>query len=502
MKKSVFAFLLIFGLSTAAAFSQSRHYTSQSVAMGSGGTAYVDGFNANFLNPANLMLDMHRANTTIGFMSVGAKAGGSLANVALWNKYLTTNQLIAGQTRENMLSDWFGSNAANARDVSAGFSMAPLGVSHRRAKQAFSFASRIRVAQDFSVNKGLAELYFYGLDSDKFANPTPVDFSSNTVAFAEISVGYARHLDFLPIPDLLFAKDIKLFVGVAPKYLYGVYTTNLDFNSTIQVTKGTGSSPSTINHKFNYSLQTIGEISRQMQAYERARSQDKNAKFEDYVFLEDVPNDFGSTQASGFGLDFGGTLEMDVSALPIPLFIKKDKTLRISMSVTDLGKLSYNKDASSVYANGEFTYNGAEDKDDINYFFDNLADSLQNDVYGDFSSKEIKEITYNLPAMYNFGASLEMGNLLLALDYGVGFNNNSINSSRSFMSLGVQYRLLGFIPLRVGTRVGGYSSTAYSAGIGLDLGFLEFTVGASNVANSEKSGSSAGAAWSGLVFRF
>jgi hypothetical protein len=62
--------------------------------------------------------------------------------------------------------------------------------------------------------------------------------------------------------------------------------------------------------------------------------------------------------------------------------------------------------------------------------------------------------------------------------------------------------LLGFIPLRVGTRIGGYSSTSYSAGIGLDFNFLEFTVGASSVANSENNGTAAGVAWSGLLIRF
>ena len=50
--------------------------------------------------------------------------------------------------------------------------------------------------------------------------------------------------------------------------------------------------------------------------------------------------------------------------------------------------------------------------------------------------------------------------------------------------------------------MGGYSSVAYSAGIGLDFSFLEFTVGASNVANSEAYGSAAGVAWSGLLLRF
>ncbi|MBO6586647.1 MAG: hypothetical protein JJ953_11120 [Gracilimonas sp.] len=501
MKKSLFLALII-GVASTSLFAQSRHYNSQSLAMGSGGTAYVDGFHANFINPANLMLDIHRPKTQIGLMNFGVKAGGSLANLAVYNKYLTTGRLIAGETRTNMLNEWFGSSSSNERELSATFSMAPLGVSYRGANQAFSVASRVRITEDFAINKGMAELMTYGLDSDKFSSPTPVNFSSNTVAFAEISVGYARELNFINIPDLFFAKDIKLYVGAAPKYLYGVYTADLDFNSSLQIDDGSNGSNFTINHEFNYSLQTIGELSRQLQAYETAYNQDNNAKFDDYVEFGDVADDLSSPQATGFGLDLGATVEMDISSVPIPLFVRKKKTLRVSMSITDMGKLTYDQDPSSVYADGNFSYQGAGDDDEFSNFFDNLSDSLQNDVYGQFNSEQTAGITYNLPSMYNFGASLEMGKLMLALDYGVGFNGNGLNSERSALSLGAQYRLLGFIPIRVGSRVGGYSSAAYSAGIGLDFNFLEFTVGVSNVANSENSGSSAGVAWSGLLLRF
>lgn len=502
MKKSLLTTALVFGLSATALFAQSRHYTSQSLAMGSGGTAYMDGFNANFVNPANLMLDIHNPKTQIGLMNLGVKAGGSLANVAVYNKYLTTGELIAGDTRTNMLNDWFGASSENSRELSTTFSVSPLGVSHRSSKQAFSMASRVRITEDFAINKGMAELLTYGLDTEKFSTRTPVDFRSNTVAFAEISVGYARELDFFKIPDLPFAKDIKLYAGVAPKYLYGVYTAGLDFNSFLQINDGSNGSNFTINHEFNYSLQSIGELSRQLQAYERAHNQDSDADFGDYVDFGDATNDLGGAQATGFGLDIGTTLQMDVSSLPIPLFVDKKKTLRVSMSLTDLGKLNYDQDASSVYANGDFSYEGARDEDSFEDFFDNLSDSLQNDVYGKFNSEQIDGIEYQLPSMFNFGASMEMGKLLLALDYGVGFNNNGINSDRSVVSLGAQYKLLGFMPIRLGTRLGGYSSASYSAGFGLDFNAFEFTFGVSNVGNSENFGTSAGVAWSGLLLRF
>ena len=498
MKKNILFLILIFGVTATTAMAQSRHFNAQSLGMGGGGTAYMDGYNANFINPANLMLDIHRPRTTIGFANLGVRAGGSLANIAVYNEYLTTGQLIAGDTRTNMLNDWFGGSSFNNRRMAATVSVTPLGISHRRSKQAFSLASRVRVTEEFSINKGMAELLTYGLDADKFSDPTPINFSSNTVAFAEVSVGYARQI--LSLPDLLFAKDVKLYAGIAPKYLYGIYTADMNFNSTLQMTRGDQSSPFTINHQFSYGLKTIGLLSQQLQDYDAAYEADEDADIGDYVKYEG--DDIGETQATGFGVDMGATLEMDVSSLPIPLFMNANKTLRLSMSITDLGSLSYDQSASNTYADGEFSYEGAKDEDSFSDFFDNLADSLQNDVYGNFDTEEIDDVKYNLPSMYNFGASLEMNKLLLALDYGVGFNNNGINSKRSVLTLGAQYRFFGFLPIRVGTKIGGYASAAYSAGIGLDFNFLELTVGASTVANSANNGSSAGVAWSGLVLRF
>lgn len=500
MKKAFFVLMLAFGVSSTVLLAQSRHYTSQSLGMGNGGTAYVEGYHANFVNPANLMLDLHRQKTHVGLANFGLTAGGSLANVAVYNEYLTTGNLIAGQTRVDMLDAWFGENAENMRKMSTTVSIAPIGASHRREKQAYSLVTRVRVTEQFGINKGMAELLTYGLDSEIFSNPVPVNFLSKTVVFGEISLGYARHLDMVKIPDLFFAKDIKLYVGAAPKYLYGVYAADLDFNSTLQMDQGGPNEPFTIHHRFNYDLKTIGELSRQLQEYEQAYNLDNDAELGDYVDYEG--DDIGEIQASGFGLDLGGTLEMDISEVPIPLFVDKEKTLRISMSLTDLGTLKFDNNASTVYADADFSYVGMQDEDDLDTFFENLADSLQNDVYGKFSSEEIDALEYKLPAMYNFGASLEMGKLLLALDYGFGFNNNGVNSRRSALNLGAQYRLFGFMPIRVGTRLGGYSSATFSAGFGFDFNVFEFSFAGSLVSNSENHGTSAAMAWSGLTFRF
>ena len=472
-----------------------------SLGMGGGGTAYVDGYHANFINPANLMINQgNNTNMTIGVMGgLGVKAGGTLMNFSVYNDYLTNGNTINGQLRENMINDWFGSGYSDMKEISTTVNVVPLGFALKKKDYAFSVATRARAIIDADVNRGLAELAFYGADAEKFANPVPVNFVSHSVSFAEISIGYARQV--MEIPTLLFARDIKIYAGVAPKYIMGMQSVSMEMNSTLQVTQTTPTQQGKVIHIFDYSLETIGDLSNQLQDFEEARNTQSDANFDDYVDYDG--SDAASVQASGFGLDMGVTAEMDVSNTLFFLnFFGDEKILRLSMSLTDFGSIKYDNSASRVYADGIFEYTGAVGEDDPEDYFDNLVDSLDHDIYGNFDSKDLGSIKYTLPGMYNFGASLEVGKLTTAIDYGFGFNDHGTNSKRSVLNLGLEYRFFGFVPVRMGTRIGGYSSAAYSFGLGLDFRHFEFTLAGSTVGNSSNNGSSVSMAWSGLVLRF
>tara|TARA_R110000868_G_scaffold37111_4_gene131377 strand:- start:67005 stop:68516 length:1512 start_codon:yes stop_codon:yes gene_type:complete len=503
MKNLRIILTICFGLSAATLVAQSRHYNSATLGMGGGGTAYVDGYHANFLNPANLMLQQaNRPKRSLGIVGgLGFRAGGSLLNFGVYNQYLTTGLTINGQVREDMLNDWFGSNDSNTRELAGTLSIVPFGFSNRGNKMAFSLATRVRTTQDLTINKGFMELAFYGFDSGNFSSPVPVNFNYRALSFAEVSVGFAMEL---PIPltglveKLPFINGIKVYAGAAPKYIVGIQSTELDFTSNLTVNSISGATEGSIVHDFNYSLYTYGEISDQLTAYSNAREIDPDAKLGD--FFDYSGSDVG-TLGSGFGLDLGITAELDVS-LPALGFFGKRQILRLSMSMTDLGSVNYNSSPSRVTAGGIVTIDGDVGDKTPNEYFSDLGDSLQNDVYGGFSSEALSAQKYQLPGMYNFGAALTLGKLTTTLDYGFGFNDVGTNSKRSALTLGTEYRFFGILPVRFGTRVGGYSSATYSAGLGLDLRFLELTFAASTVANSGENGSSAAVAWSGLLIRF
>lgn len=504
MKKLKLIFTVFLALSAASVVAQSRHFNSATIGMGGGGTAYVDGYHANFLNPANLMINNtgRKPKRTLGLLGgVGLRARGTLLNQDVYETYFTQGLVLEGQTRVDMLNAWFGSDVSNTRNVAVGLNVVPFGFSNRGKNTAFSLATRVRTIEEFNVNKGFMELAFYGLDSDHFANPVPVNFSNTVLAYSEVSVGFAMELP-IPLTGLIeklpFINGISIYAGAAPKYIIGLQSTELDFTSTLQVTPADQNGPGVITHDFNYSAYVYGDLATQMSAYSNARQSDPTAKFGDYVDYDG--SDIG-TLGSGFGLDLGVTAEIDVS-LPALGILGKRQVLRVSMSATDLGSVSYNENPQEINANSIFTFDGDIGDDSFGDYFDTLSDSLENDVYGGFEARDAPERKYDLPGMYNFGVALTLGKLTTTVDYGVGFNDFGTNTDISFLTLGAEYRLLNFIPIRVGTRRGGDFSAAYSAGIGLDFRFLELTLGASTVSSDADKGTSLAFAWSGLVLRF
>lgn len=103
---SIAASVSLIGNMTGDANAQSRHLTAQNIGLGGGGTAYQDLYHANFVNPANLMLNhSKRPRITVGLAGgIYSSMGGSLMNIKTYNDYLTTGRVIEGATADDMLN--------------------------------------------------------------------------------------------------------------------------------------------------------------------------------------------------------------------------------------------------------------------------------------------------------------------------------------------------------------------------------------------------------------
>ncbi|PAU93940.1 hypothetical protein CK503_09730 [Aliifodinibius salipaludis] len=470
---------------------QSGHYSAKSLGLGGTGTAYLDTYHANFVNPANLMLNADtKPSTSIGLLGgLSATAGGPLMNISVYNRHFTSGNVVGSEA----LDEWFGSAMGNSRAMGLEIDVIPLAGAWRGEKVAFSLAFRNRALFSGSINRGFSEILLRGISQERFSEPEPVNFSSKGVAFSELSAGLSLQLLELPsLPGI--GKNVKVFAGVAPKYLVPHYTSSIDFNSTLQVTN------SEVIHDFSYTFTTVGELTGQFEDYYQAR-QDPNFEGEIGDFVDPDGTSFTETQGSGFGVDVGGTVEMDLAGPLKSAFswIGGAKKLRVGLSITDIGSITYDSNAGQFSANETFTWDGIDIEDGLS---DNFADSVRKEIYQNYEPSGNKEITEKLPTKLNFGAQLQAGKLGFAFDVQKGLYETGMNSSRLAIGLGAEYKLFNAIPLRAGYRTGGLTSSSITVGTGIELRNFEFTVAGLTVPNSESRGSGIGGAWSGLVIRF
>jgi len=519
MKKrlTVFIAFCIIGSATVLApdcvQSQSRHLTAQNIGLGGGGTAYQDLYHANFVNPANLMINhSKRPAVTVGIAGgIYSNVGGSLVNIKTYNDYLTTGRVIEGATRDNMLNQWFGQNSSDFRSMNMDVGVVPLGVAVRSKSWSASITSRARILGNSGYSRGLADLIFRGFDADHFSEARAVNSTQEFLVYNEISAGFA--MTVLNRDELFgFGRNVKLHVGIAPKLLMGVNYARLNLDSSLQISEASSQQNASITHDFRYSIDVSGDLSDQLAEFNDVRTRQNSTDIGDY--LEPSVEDFTSFKGSSVGFDIGATLEMDIdhlSAFDLGIF-RGEKKLRLGVSVTDIGSVTINDRTRTFYAEDNFVWQGVTydsemidrefDGDEGKYFESVIQDSIGNDIYGNLITSEQSEFSKPLPAMLNVGTHLLLGKFSVMVDVGTGYNTSGTNSGRMHLALGTEYRLLNRIPLRVGYRTGGHSSATYHAGTGLEFRNFEFSAGIAASPNSETYGSGLGAAWSGLVIHF
>lgn len=492
---------------------QSRHLTAQNIGLGGGGTAYQDLYHANFVNPANLMINhSKRPPVTVGIAGgIYSNVGGSLINIKTYNDYLTTGQVIEGATADAMLNQWFGENSSDYRSMNMDVGVVPLGITVRTKNWSVSATSRVRVLGNSGYSRGLADLIFRGFDSDHFAEAQAVNSTQEYLVYNEVSAGFA--MTILRRDRLFgFGRNAKLHIGVAPKLLMGINYSRLNLDSSLQIEDASAQQNARLTHNFRYSIDVAGDLSDQLAEFNEMRVQQMNPDIGDY--LNPTAEDLTSFKGSSLGFDVGATLEMDIdhlSAFNLGIF-RGEKKLRIGVSVTDIGSVTIDDRARTFYAADNFVWEGVEynseiidqqfNGDDGKYFESVLKDSIGTEIYGNLITSEHSKFSKPLPMMVNVGTHLLLGKFSVMVDVGTGYYSVGTNSERMHLAVGTEYRLLNRIPLRVGYRTGGHSSATYHAGTGLEFRNFEFSAGIAASPNSEAYGTGLGAAWSGLVIHF
>lgn len=490
---------------------QSSHLSSRNLGLGGGGAAYMENYQANFINPANLSLQNNEMPSfTVGVFGGGASAGGPLANVGVYNKYMTSGKVL-NNVADEMYDAWFGPRVTDAQSMGASFNAVPLGLAYRFKDWSVSFAYRNRTLSNIKVNRGTAEFLTFLLDDEQFGEPRPVNFEINFMSVSELSFGVSKkiwdgNLNALS-PEL--GIPVSLHVGAAPKILLGHNSMNVDFNSDVHVRES-----STV-HDFNYTIRSAGKISQQLNAFYQDRHvSGEEVKLNDY--LDPSKQKIMPTRSTGLGVDFGVNAEFGlngIAALDWGSVFRGPKFARIGISITDIGSVKMGSDAEAFSADEQFVWEGFEDlrnEERINSEFDSstskyidhVTDSIANNVYLNYAPQEADEISNGLPTMLHIGTQFQMGRAGLMIDIVKGLRETGMTTRQTSAAFGLEYNAFGFWPLRIGLRSGGMGATSYSFGTGLEFRNFEFSFSAMSVKNSINGGYYLGAAMSGLVFHF
>jgi hypothetical protein len=159
-------------------------------------------------------------------------------------------------------------------------------------------------------------------------------------------------------------------------------------------------------------------------------------------------------------------------------------------------KLSDNYTAGISFANflNSITWNNNTEEHYYTFQIDTVTiDNMDNDsiFVSDDYSQEIGDFNSKIPTTMRIGLANISGKLLWAIDWEQGFRLGAGVSSKPRISIGGQYKLISFLPLRAGFSMGGGRSSTVSFGSGLDFSMFYLDAAVTNH-GSITSGSSKG----------
>jgi hypothetical protein len=458
--------------------------TPMNLALGGGGSTYITDYNANFYNPANLMIRDREGDFSIG-LGVTGFYFNSFQNFNDPNQQFTNAQDHSGTyTRAN--SNQFGANRdeiintnypgnSTLSDNTTRYDVTLLGMKWKRDNHSFSIAFRTRTSSNYKVGKG----WYTGSFEENQDDEIVLDRSliHRYQSLHEISFGYAESFQFL---TGLTPRLDNFVIGIAPKVvLGGNYQSAVWENVYTQKGNNTGRVES-------FSYDATGEFSSTTDAFYNGTS---TGSLNSQTFSSS-PFSIGGI---GAGLDIGVTYLItfgnDLSAIR-PDQQPTQKSLRLSFSMTDIGFISYQDEGISITSQ-DTSMNVTAPNSSTNEIFmgtkGQYLDFIQQ--YGEdnpfaFASRERGTFSTLLPMAMHGGALFEINRLKLMGDVSIGLTNNAFNSPKLISSFGMEVRPLKFLPLRGGISFKGQRPNFLSVGTAIETKKWDFSVAALLTPNS------------------
>jgi len=457
--------------------------SAKNTALGSGGTAYLTGFEATFWNPANLMIHDHYGQLHIGIGNTGVLYEPVLSSDAAGDQYFnftdsfypykTGTANITATQRNSILENNYPRNKLISQHQTRGDIILG-GALWQRKNEAFSIAARLRFASRIDVGRGWYSDKFIPSGNDKVRDFT-LDHQKNYLY--ELSFGYAREFTYI---DGLLSRLSKLYVGIAPKIVLAGPHIDAQYHGQYVQAKN-GNSHTYIS---NFSYRTTGQYTKMTSDYLRtsnaslAISNNLNRKF-----------NFQNT-GYGMGFDFGLTYFIPLGT-DLPTFTSKPiqstvtKSIRISFSINDIGMVRYNKKPLELSSARDTTKIGQQapmesmfigaDGQYLSYF--EKADSLANPLMGAQTQND-NSFVQLLPTSLNAGVLLDLSRLKVMGDLTIGLNNTAFTTTKLALHLGLETRPVKAVPIRFGMKLAAGLPTHLGLGTGIETKYWDFNVGA------------------------
>lgn len=445
--------------------------------LGGGGTSYITDYEALFTNPANLHLreKNYSLQVTIGesgaYFDTPLRINDGPKRIRLFGETLQTpingSNIFTGDERQQLLNRYYDNNR-DLRQMQSGSVINWLGIKWFGEEKSYAFAIRTRQSSRYSVGRGFYDLQPVEADGIKTINRS---LTHRNQILHEVSFGYSESFSFL---SGLIPRISKFIIGVAPKVVIagpGYSTQYNDFYS-----RDDSSAPWA--RESSYEFESSGLFTRYAD-----RLIAGGRPFEELGPITKL-NDLASPTGIGAAIDLGVTYLFtfgDDLSLIRRGEEPTEKSLRLSISITDLGLLHTFEDP--LKAEGNITNSEIADPGSLSnqYYSGSLLQDFSFLGDGGNSPHPLQSIaTANresyqslLPTSLQTGILFQINRVKMMGDFRLGLTDNAFHSTKLTTYIGTEIRPLPFLPLRAGTRLATDLPGYYSFGAGIETTYFD-----------------------------
>lgn len=450
-------------------------YNPVSMGLGGGGTSYITGYDALFINPANLQLreKNYSVQFTIGesgfYLDTPLSIRDSRDRIHTFEDLLRPPQegkyQLSENDRESLLARNFPGNRLNQQFRSAS-TVNWLGIKWFRDERSYAFAIRTRQSNRYTVGRGYYDAAAVETNSGDLIDRS---LTHSFQTLHEISLGYSESFDFL---SGLFPRISRFNIGIAPKIVISGPAFSSQYSEIYSREDANDPWVSETSYKYESTGIFSGYAERLLSG---TGPFDQTGGLHEFT---DLMNPAGIGAAIDFGITYLFTFGDDLS------LIRRgeeptEKSLRLSFSITDLGFLhnfddpfrAETEESGPVFRDPgaiSDTYFAGALLQDFQFLGANETHPLQNT-----NSKNRESYQSLLPTSIQTGVLFQLNRIKMMGDFQLGLAENAFHSTRLLSYIGAEIRPFSFLPVRAGTRLATDLPGYYSFGTGFETRFFD-----------------------------